>query len=102
MAFRGAIMLSDKDNVATALEELEARTEVEVRVGGKAITIEAVQKVPFGFKVAVTDIGRHAQVIKYGEPIGIASSDIKKGEMVHVHNLEGGRGRGDMAKGEPE
>lgn len=35
---------------------------------------------------------------KYGEEIGIATKDIKKGEYVHVHNLDSMRGRGDWAK----
>lgn len=30
-------------------------------------------------------------MVKYGEHIGIASSDIKAGEHVHVHNVEGHR-----------
>jgi altronate dehydratase small subunit len=34
-------------------------------------------------------------VIKYGETIGLATSDISPGEHVHVHNVEGQRGRGD-------
>ena len=29
--------------------------------------------------------------MKYGEHIGIASRDIKAGEHVHVHNVEGHR-----------
>lgn len=30
-------------------------------------------------------------VIKYGEHIGIAVADIKAGEHVHIHNVEGHR-----------
>jgi altronate dehydratase small subunit len=37
-------------------------------------------------------------VLKYGESIGVASSDIQMGQLVHVHNLEGARGRGDLAE----
>ena len=99
MAFKGALMLSEKDNVATALEEIDANTEVSVRLGEKTISVGTLQQVPFGFKVAVTAITKGSHVIKYGESIGIASSDIKKGEMVHIHNLEGGRGRGDLSAG---
>ena len=32
---------------------------------------------------------------KYGEVIGAATRDIRVGEHVHVHNVEGKRGRGD-------
>ena len=99
MAFSGALTLSEKDNVATALEEVEAGAEVGVRLGGEITTIKASERIPFGFKVALADIARGSHVIKYGESIGIASSDIRGGELVHVHNLEGGRGRGDLAEG---
>lgn len=37
--------------------------------------------------------------MKYGESIGAASSDIKKGDYVHIHNLEALRGRGDLEGG---
>lgn len=100
MTARGALMLSEKDNVATLLEDVAAGTEVLVRLGSKTDTVNARENIPFGFKIAVSDIARGADIIKYGEPIGIASSDIKRGDMVHVHNLEGGRGRGDLMKGE--
>jgi len=94
-------MLSEADNVATAIEDIEAGMEVPVRLGREVTKIKALERIPFGFKMAVADIAKGARVVKYGEPIGIASSDIKKGESVHVHNLEGARGRGDLARGGP-
>ena len=100
MPARGALMLSEKDNVATLLEDAAPETGVLVRLGSDTRTVNARESIAFGFKIAVSDIARGAAIIKYGEPIGIASSDIKQGDMVHVHNLEGGRGRGDLAKGE--
>jgi altronate dehydratase small subunit len=36
--------------------------------------------------------------MKYGEIIGKATTDIKPGQHVHVHNVAGTRGRGDVAK----
>ena len=99
MTFSGALVLTDKDNVATTLEDVEAGAEVAVRLGGKVTSIETLERIPFGFKVAVADIAIGAHVLKYGESIGIASSSIKRGELVHIHNLEGGRGRGDLARG---
>lgn len=99
MASRGALMLSGADNVATAIEDIDAGTEVSVRLGKEVKKVKALQRIPFGFKVAVSDISKGARVVKYGEPIGIASSDIRKGQLVHVHNLEGARGRGELARG---
>ena len=42
------------------------------------------------------DIKKGTPIIKYGETIGLATEDIKEGDHVHVHNVEGLRGRGDM------
>ncbi|MCK4788863.1 MAG: UxaA family hydrolase [Desulfobacteraceae bacterium] len=99
MTSRGALRLSDKDNVATSLENIESGVVVLVRLGRDSEEITALERIPFGFKIAVTAISKGAPVIKYGEPIGIASQDIKKGQLVHVHNIEGARGRGDLTKG---
>ena len=92
-------MLAESDNVATAIDHIDQGVEVPVRLGWDVRTVKALEKIPFGFKMAVTDIARASQVVKYGESIGKASSDIKKGQLVHIHNLEGVRGRGDLAKG---
>ncbi len=99
MPAKGALMLSAKDNVATLLEDAAPGAKVLVRLGRETSTVSAREKIPFGFKIALSDIARGADIIKYGETIGIASQDIKQGDMVHVHNLEGGRGRGDLVKG---
>ncbi len=40
-----------------------------------------------GHKYALRDIKAGENVIKYGNPIGHATADIKKGEHVHTHNL---------------
>ncbi len=100
MTARGALQLSEKDNVATLIEDAVPGTGVFIRLGKETSTVKAGESIPFGFKIALTDIAKGAAIIKYGETIGIASRDIKRGEMVHIHNLEGGRGRGDLMKGE--
>lgn len=41
-----------------------------------------------GHKIALTDIEKGADIIKYGYPIGFATEDIKKGESVHSHNMK--------------
>ena len=40
-----------------------------------------------GHKYALVDIKAGENVIKYGNPIGHATVDIKKGEHVHTHNV---------------
>lgn len=41
-----------------------------------------------GHKVALTDIKKGEDIIKYGYPIGHATEDIKKGDHVHTHNVK--------------
>ena len=41
-----------------------------------------------GHKIAVCDIEKGADVIKYGYPIGCATENIKKGDAVHSHNMK--------------
>lgn len=41
-----------------------------------------------GHKVADKDIAAGEDIIKYGFPIGVATSDIKKGDAVHSHNMK--------------
>ena len=41
-----------------------------------------------GHKYALRDIKKGEDIIKYGNPIGHATEDIKKGEHVHVHNVK--------------
>ena len=41
-----------------------------------------------GHKYALRDISCGENIIKYGNPIGHATCDIKKGEHVHTHNVK--------------
>jgi altronate dehydratase small subunit len=97
-----ALMLSDRDNVASVLANVSPGADVVIRPGPAVITITATEEIPFGFKMAVAAIARGSPVIKYGESIGVASQDIRPGQLVHIHNIEGTRGRGDLPAGAGE
>jgi altronate dehydratase len=85
------IVISDRDNVATALEPLEAGRPLTV--GGRTVVVR--EAIPSGHKVALRPIAAGDAVIKYGGSIGIATADIDQGALVHAHNVESTRGRGD-------
>ncbi len=53
-----------------------------------AVVTKEKQKIPFGHKIALCNIKKGENIIKYGFPIGHATYDIKKGSHVHVHNME--------------
>jgi len=89
------IVVSERDNVATALKPIDAGREV--RAG--ASTVVAAEAIPRGHKLAVRAIRVGEPVVKYGSPIGTASSDIAVGAHVHTHNVASNRGRGDLASG---
>jgi SAF domain len=88
-----ALVISDSDNVATALERLEAGRTLSL--GSAEVTVRAT--IPPGHKVAISRIPAGTAVVKYGSPIGLATADIAAGDHVHVHNLASSRGRGDLA-----
>lgn len=50
------------------------------------------EKIPQGHKIALCDIAKGEEIIKYGSTIGIAKCDIKKGSWVHTHNMKTGLG----------
>lgn len=73
------IKISDKDNVYIALKEFNA---------GELINdVKCLENIPVAHKIAISDIHKDSNIIKYGMPIGKAITDIKKGEHVHTHNM---------------
>jgi altronate dehydratase small subunit len=98
MQAKRALIMHPHDNVATAVEEIRAGEDVAIPMAGAALTVRAVDPIPFGFKIALQDIPQGEVIRKYGETIGTASAFISKGAVVHIHNLEGTRARGDLAR----
>jgi altronate dehydratase len=86
------LVISGRDNVATALEPIEAGRAITVN----GATVVAAEAIPRGHKIALRAIRAQDAVIKYGSPIGTASRDIAPGDHVHTHNLASARGRGDL------
>ena len=73
------IIINEFDNVAVCLRP---HTKGEVVEG-----VTLLDDIPQAHKVALKDIKAGEDVIKYGNPIGHATKDIKKGEHVHTHNV---------------
>jgi altronate dehydratase small subunit len=88
-----ALMMDPKDNVATALEELEGGVHAQVILPSQEVFTELTPQkaVPSGHKLAVKGIGKGDQVLKYGQVIGNATRDIGPGDHVHVHNVMSNR-----------
>lgn len=93
-----ALKVNDKDNVATVFSNgAEKYASVLVKdKTGKEEEIKISDNIPYGHKLALGDIAEGELIVKYGEEIGVAVADIKKGAHVHIHNLDSLRGRGDL------
>ncbi len=88
-----AILINEKDNVATALKALQAGDTISVEAGGSVQEVKILSGIPMGHKFAIREIGEGEPVIKYGEPIGAGKAKIPVGEHVHVHNVVSRPGR---------
>ena len=75
-----AFQIHQSDNVATALEKLETGS-VLLRGDANETSVETIEEIPDGHKIAVRDIKEGEPIVKYGVVIG------KKGSWVHLHNM---------------
>lgn len=75
----GYVVLNPKDNVGVATQTL---LENEDR---GAVTPK--MRIPKGHKIALCDLNRNDQIIKFGNFIGTAIEPISKGAHIHNHNL---------------
>ncbi len=90
-----AVVMNEKDNVATALCDISEGSRPVV-IGFKPKQgIMVKSDIPFGHKFALCNVPENEHIIKYGEVIGVSTSFIEAGEYVHVHNVASLRGRGD-------
>jgi altronate dehydratase len=82
------IIIHPGDNVAIALRTLGVG---EVAVAKGIEGFPALEEIPASHKIALRDILKGEEIIKYGEIVAVSTRDIKKGEWVHTHNLESKR-----------
>ncbi len=89
------------DMVGVAVEDITAGQTVEglVMSDKSRLTMQALSSIPLGHKIALQDMAKGTQVLKYGVVIGEAFQDIKKGEHVHVQNLRSIRWRESVIEG---
>ena len=92
-----AIVINEKDNVATAIIALKAGSTVSLDFQGGTEKVKLLSPIPMGHKFALRNIESGADVVKYGEPIGKTTAPIARGEHVHVHNVVSHRGRKEGA-----
>ncbi len=75
------------DNVVTSVADIGENETFIVKTENGEKSYKSNQKVDFGHKIAVEEIKKGEQILKYGQEIGIATADIKVGDWVHIHNV---------------
>ena len=81
-----------KDNVAVVVTEDVVKG---MTLNGKdmeseeSLNLQAEDDIPLGHKIALVDLNKGDTIIKYGEDMGVITTDtIKQGCHVHVHNAK--------------
>lgn len=77
------VVINSEDVVAVALQDLKKGSVVTTSAG----EITLADDITRGHKFALRDIGEGEFIVKYGYPIGTATTPIRKGEHVHSHNV---------------
>jgi (2R)-sulfolactate sulfo-lyase subunit alpha len=80
-----------KDTVGVVVVEgLKANTDMlcVVTFDNSSFNLTARMDTPIGHKIALADIRSGDTIVKYGQDVGKAVADIKKGEHVHTHNMK--------------
>lgn len=78
------IYIDEKDNVAIVRQRIPKDGQYTI----DGCTFSTPKNIPIGFKIASENISKNSYIYKYHVPIGIASSDILKGMLVHTHNIK--------------
>ena len=82
------IQINSLDNVAVALQPLAKGTVVEL----DDIVVTLTEDIQQGHKFALKNLKTGDSIIKYGNSIGHATTDIPAGSWIHTHNLKTGLG----------
>jgi (2R)-sulfolactate sulfo-lyase subunit alpha len=82
-----------RDNVGVAVEDIPSTLSAVggYRDGEGELQLAVLEPVPLGHKIALDEVPAGGDVVEYGVVIGVATADIAKGQLVHVHNLKGRR-----------
>lgn len=83
-AIKDIMELNPCDNVVVALHPIKKGTIISE--GELYLTV--LNDIPQGHKIALSDLKKDDDVIKYCAPIGHVTTDVKPGEWLHTHNVK--------------
>lgn len=83
-----AFQVHASDNVATLLDDATPDATVLIIGSQSGSSLTALDAITAGHKVALVDITLGAAVRKFGVVVGTATTDIRRGSWVHLHNIQ--------------
>ena len=83
---------NEGDQVGVAVQDVQPGTRRAVYMDSdRIVDVEVGEPVPLGHKVALTDLESGVELIEYGVVVARTRSAIRRGQMVHVHNVQSAR-----------
>ena len=82
-----ALLIDDIDNVVTCVAEVSAGSDVYYRKGNEILSLKAEEDIPYCHKIALQDLAKGDEVLKYGEMIGRTNQPIARGHWVSDKNI---------------
>ncbi len=88
----GFLVHNEGDHVGVAVEDVNPGKAMAVYMDShREDAVDVIEAIPLGHKVALADMARDENVIEYGVLVGKTRAAIKRGQLVHVHNMRSAR-----------
>ena len=83
---------NEGDHVAVAVQDVEPGTVRAVYLDSdREIALDAVERIPLGHKIALADLAEGADLVEYGVRVGLTKAPVKRGSLIHIHNMRSAR-----------
>lgn len=83
---------NEGDQVAVAVQDvLPGPVRAVYLDSDRELALEAAEPIPLGHKIALQDLQEGQEVIEYGVRVALTRMPIRKGALVHVHNVRSAR-----------
>ena len=88
----GFLIHNEGDHVGVAVEDVKPGKALAVYMDThREHAVDVIEAIPLGHKVALADMAPDEDVIEYGVRVGKTRAAIKRGQLVHVHNIRSAR-----------
>lgn len=80
-----AVVINSKDNVATVVDDFPVSTSIHYFMGQADQSVQLLQDIPLGHKVALREIKVGEDIVKYGESTADAETYLGQYRVIFLH-----------------